>query len=100
MKPIYRDTQKGLIVCLLTRTVPAFFIYAGIRAESIGITDVICDGLIMSIITSDLIVAKMAKRQLHPWIVIFMMMSIFDKFIIYLSFSICAVLLGCRCSSQ
>lgn len=36
----------------------------------------------MSIITSDIILSKMAKRELHPWVVVFSMASIFSHFLI------------------
>jgi len=38
----------------------------------------------MSVLTSDLILAKMSNRDLHPYVVIFAMLSVLDNFIILL----------------
>jgi choline-phosphate cytidylyltransferase len=32
--------------------------------------DVICDGIFMAVLTSDVTLAKMAGRELHPWVVL------------------------------
>jgi glycerol-3-phosphate cytidylyltransferase-like family protein len=42
----------------------------------------IYDGIFMTVITADICVAKMAKRELHPWIVCMAMASIFNHFVI------------------
>jgi cytidyltransferase-like protein len=44
-----------------------------LRADTIyfpvTVTDVICDGFFLTVLTSDLTLAKMAQRELHPWVV-------------------------------
>jgi cytidyltransferase-like protein len=74
----HSSTRNGLIFCLLYRAFP------GIVIHFIGRTptthwDIICDGTFLAVISSDLILAKMAKRELHPWIVLFAMLSIFHN---------------------
>jgi len=43
--------------------------------------NIIADGLFHSVITVDMIVAKMSKRELHPWIVVFAMASVMSDFL-------------------
>ena len=45
---------------------------------SIGQFDVVFDGIFLTVITTDLIVSKMAKRELHPWLVVLAMGSVFS----------------------
>lgn len=66
---------NGLIICIIIKLIP-LFIKAKITPLSI-----IADGLMTSIITCDIILSKMANRQLHPWIIIITMISLFDSFI-------------------
>lgn len=59
---------------------PAILIYLNLFSER-NLLDIICDGLFMSIITTDIIVAKMAGRDLHPWLVIMAMGSLLSNFL-------------------
>lgn len=68
-----------MIFCLLYRAVPAALIYFNLFSER-TLLDIVCDGLFLSIITTDMIVAKMAGRDLHPWIVIMAMASLLSNF--------------------
>ncbi len=69
------DTRRGVLFCLLFRIAPAVLYYLGwVRSESM--LNVICDGLFVSVITTDLAVARMAKRPLHPWVWLFAMASV------------------------
>ena len=43
--------------------------------------DIVCDGLFMSMVTTDMIVGRKAGRDLHPWIVIFAMAAVVNNFI-------------------
>ena len=47
-----------------------FFFYG------VGFVHVICDGLFMAIVTTDVLVCRMAGRQLHPWVVMMGMVSL------------------------
>uniref|UniRef100_A0A7S1PGS5 Cytidyltransferase-like domain-containing protein n=1 Tax=Percolomonas cosmopolitus TaxID=63605 RepID=A0A7S1PGS5_9EUKA len=76
------STRNGLLFCLLIRYVPAFLIQLNLLASELSILEIICDGLFMSILTSDLILAKMSQRELHPWIVVFAMISLFNSFVL------------------
>merc|ERR1719487_30631 len=40
------------------------------NGDELGERDVICDGFFMSVVTADVIVGKMAGRELHPWVVL------------------------------
>ena len=71
------DTRRGVLFCLLFRVAPAVLFYLGwVNDESL--LNVICDGLFVSILTTDLAVAKMSGRNLHPWILVFAMLSVFN----------------------
>eukprot|EP01123_Difflugia_compressa_P003699 TRINITY_DN1499_c0_g1_i1.p1 TRINITY_DN1499_c0_g1~~TRINITY_DN1499_c0_g1_i1.p1 ORF type:complete len:508 (-),score=93.55 TRINITY_DN1499_c0_g1_i1:9-1532(-) len=75
-------TRNGLIFCLLYRAGPAVLMWLEIMPGSFTTLDLICEGLFMSVLTSDLILSKMASRDLHPYIVIFAMLSVLDNFLI------------------
>jgi choline-phosphate cytidylyltransferase len=70
-KETHRYTRKALLLVIFLRGIPAaFMIINGASDFGINMQDVICDGLFMGVVTSDLIVAKMAGRELHVWIVV------------------------------
>ena len=71
----HTDTRRGVLFCMLFRIAPAVLYYLGwVRSESL--LNVVCDGLIVSVITTDLAVARMARRPLHPWVWLFAMASV------------------------
>eukprot|EP01103_Thecamoeba_quadrilineata_P010313 TRINITY_DN2186_c0_g1_i2.p1 TRINITY_DN2186_c0_g1~~TRINITY_DN2186_c0_g1_i2.p1 ORF type:complete len:408 (-),score=38.68 TRINITY_DN2186_c0_g1_i2:490-1713(-) len=74
------SSRNGMTVCLMYRVIPATLIWLGVASEK-SLLDIICDGLFMSILTSDMILARMAKRDLHQWVVLFAMTSIFSNFL-------------------
>jgi cytidyltransferase-like protein len=63
-------TRFGLLISLSMRLVPAILLQAGVQNFPLTVTDVVCDGLFMSVLTSDIVLAKMASRELHPWVVV------------------------------
>jgi len=73
-------TRNGIMFCLIYRAVPAVLIYLNLFSER-TLLDIVCDGLFMSIITTDIIVAKMAGRDLHPWLVVMAMVSLLSNFL-------------------
>jgi hypothetical protein len=62
-------TRFGLITSLVMRLIPALLLHLGV-AYAPSVFDVICDGLFMAVLTSDLTLAKMAGRELHAWVVV------------------------------
>lgn len=74
------STRNGMLFCLLIRYFPALLIQLNLLTSDLSEFEIICDGLFMSILTSDLILAKMAQRDLHPWVVVFAMISLFNSF--------------------
>eukprot|EP00288_Rhodomonas_lens_P019588 CAMPEP_0177690858 /NCGR_PEP_ID=MMETSP0484_2-20121128/993_1 /TAXON_ID=354590 /ORGANISM="Rhodomonas lens, Strain RHODO" /LENGTH=519 /DNA_ID=CAMNT_0019201435 /DNA_START=134 /DNA_END=1690 /DNA_ORIENTATION=+ len=79
-------SRFSLLICICYRMIPAILMWlAGARNSEQQATDVhsvICDGLFLSVLTTDVIVAKMAKRRIHPWVVLMCMLSVFNNFII------------------
>lgn len=73
------STRNGLVFCLLYRVIPALTIQFVVGRARSTHWDIICDGIFMSVVTSDLILATMAKRELHPWVVVFAMLSLFHN---------------------
>ena len=63
-------TKFGLLMSLLMRLVPALLIQAGVQTSPLNQMDVLIDGLFMAVLTSDVVLAKMAGRELHPWVVL------------------------------
>lgn len=69
-------TRNSLLVILTLRSASGFLridVMDGVRMNR---RDVILDGLFLSMVTSDLIVAKMAGRELHWWVVMMATMVI------------------------
>ena len=77
------QTQTRLIICLAYRMVPGIIYKMGSISgeDELTLPAVIVDGLFLSVLTSDVVVSKMAKRALHPWIIIFCMISVMDPFV-------------------
>lgn len=73
-------SRFGLSASLLMRVIPALLLQLSKSASSSGeeagefskivMADVISDGLFMAVLTSDVTLAKMAGRELHPWVVL------------------------------
>lgn len=62
-------SRFGLSVCLLMRIVPAILLHFGVES-SLKVVDVVCDGFFMAVLTSDVTLAKMAGREIHPWVIL------------------------------
>lgn len=68
------STRNGLSICLLYHLLPKILLgYYNLSSGKGGLFDVskfeiITDGIFLSVLTSDMIVAKMANRDLHAWI--------------------------------
>ena len=63
-------SRFGMSTSLLMRFLPAIFLHLGVDAFDVTTADVICDGLFMAVLTSDVTMAKMAGREIHPWVVL------------------------------
>mmetsp|Transcript_17156 Transcript_17156/g.39624 ORF Transcript_17156/g.39624 Transcript_17156/m.39624 type:complete len:577 (+) Transcript_17156:230-1960(+) len=48
------------------------------EVPAVGMGDVICDGLFMAVLTSDLTLAKMGGREIHPWVVLMSLAAVFS----------------------
>jgi len=75
-------TQFGLLTSLSMRFVPALLLQAGVQPVPLTATDVICDGLFMAVLTADIALAKMARRELHPWVVVMSLAAVLSHSII------------------
>lgn len=81
-------SRFGLSASLLMRLIPAVLYFqvgnsnndsvVDNVATTVGTADVICDGLFMAVLTSDVTLAKMAGRELHPWVVLMSLAAIFS----------------------
>lgn len=69
-------SRFGLSTSLLMRAVTAVLLHLGVGSSSITEVDVICDGFFMAVLTSDVTVAKMAGREIHPWVVLMSMCAV------------------------
>mmetsp|Transcript_22042 Transcript_22042/g.53356 ORF Transcript_22042/g.53356 Transcript_22042/m.53356 type:complete len:549 (-) Transcript_22042:178-1824(-) len=65
-------SRFGIIFCLTMRLIPAIFLRWGFYPATYGLTavDVVVDGLFLAVLTSDVTLAKMAGREIHPWVVL------------------------------
>jgi hypothetical protein len=80
----FHETKVRLLLCLAYRTFPALLLWLlplrSVLNGQYGFVHVICDGLFLSIVTTDILVCRMAKRQLHPWVVMMGMVSLVSSF--------------------
>lgn len=65
-------TKYGLFISLFIRTVPLIF-----GTDHLTTYGTMANGLVMAVLTGDMIVAKMANRDLHQLVPVFMMLSLF-----------------------
>jgi cytidyltransferase-like protein len=70
------ETRVRLLICLGYRAVPALLVWLLPRPGAMGLPQVLCDGLFMAVVTTDVLVSRMGKRQLHPWVVMMGMGSL------------------------
>uniref|UniRef100_A0A7S2R0F4 ethanolamine-phosphate cytidylyltransferase n=1 Tax=Eucampia antarctica TaxID=49252 RepID=A0A7S2R0F4_9STRA len=75
-------SRFGLSASLLMRFLPAIFLHFGVPSFELKTADVICDGIFMAVLTSDVTLAKMAGREIHPWVVLMSMCSVLSHSII------------------
>mmetsp|Transcript_11054 Transcript_11054/g.24382 ORF Transcript_11054/g.24382 Transcript_11054/m.24382 type:complete len:280 (+) Transcript_11054:895-1734(+) len=80
-------SKFGILLGLLMRSGPAVLIHFGL-ATDFSVLDVICDGLFMAVLTSDVALAKMAGREIHPWVVLMSTATLFSHGVIL---SLCLV---------
>jgi len=73
-------TKITLLFCLFNRCIPSLMIKYGIQTGVLTIQDVICDGLFMAILTTELVLARMAKRELHSWLFFMVILSTLNRF--------------------
>merc|ERR1711991_1051073 len=79
-------TRNGILLCLgFSGVVPT--VHAALNssllldASDIPLRAIILDGTMFAVLITDLVVAKMASRDLHPWVVIFFMIGSFNHFL-------------------
>ena len=71
-------SKFAIFFCLSMRLIPAVLLRWGIYPATYGLTavDVVVDGLFLAVLTSDVTLAKMAGREVHPWVVLMSLGSI------------------------
>jgi choline-phosphate cytidylyltransferase len=78
-------TRFGCMASLGMRFVPALLLQLLRNSDSdyqLTSLDVICDGLFLTVLTSDLTLAKMARRELHPWVVLMSLAAVLSHSVI------------------
>jgi len=75
-KGVHSWTRRSLLAILMLRAGSALLRIEIVDASQTNHRDVIFDGLFMGMVTADLIVAKMAHRELHSWVVLMASMVI------------------------
>jgi len=72
LKKEHNWSRFGIVFCLTMRLIPAVFLRWGFYPASDGVTavDVVVDGMFLAVLTSDVTLAKMAGREIHPWVVL------------------------------
>eukprot|EP01128_Nolandella_sp_AFSM9_P004765 TRINITY_DN2204_c0_g1_i1.p1 TRINITY_DN2204_c0_g1~~TRINITY_DN2204_c0_g1_i1.p1 ORF type:complete len:546 (+),score=76.90 TRINITY_DN2204_c0_g1_i1:181-1638(+) len=72
-------TRNGLLITVAYRIIPSVLYSYGLWSPNPSPLEIISAGMFVSVVASDMILAKMADRQLHPYIVIFTMMSLVNS---------------------
>ncbi|KAL7536293.1 hypothetical protein ACHAXR_007056 [Thalassiosira sp. AJA248-18] len=73
LKKEHNWSRFGIIFCLTMRLIPAVFLRWGVYPATtyeLTAVDVVVDGLFLAVLTSDVTLAKMAGREIHPWVVL------------------------------
>jgi hypothetical protein len=72
LKKEHSWSRFRIIFCLMMRFIPAVFLRWGVYPSTYDLTavDVVVDGLFLAVLTSDVTLAKMAGREIHPWVVL------------------------------
>jgi cytidyltransferase-like protein len=81
-------SRFGTLTSLLLRLGPALLHGLGLPNYEQSIADVMCDGFFMSVLTTDITLAKMAGREIHPWVVL---MGFASSFSYSVTFTLTAV---------
>ena len=76
----HSQTRNLLLVCLFYRAIPDLLSVVGLTWP-IRLENVIVDGFFMAILTTEMVMARMADREIHPWLPVMAMMSLLDKFL-------------------
>jgi len=76
MRSVHTWTRRSLLAILMLRAGSALLRIEIVAAAQTSQRDVIFDGLFMGMVTADLIVAKMAHRELHSWVILMASMVI------------------------
>lgn len=71
-------SRFGIICCLNMRFIPAVLLRFGIYQAELSAVDVVVDGLFLTVLTSDITLAKMAGREIHPWVVLMSTAAVFS----------------------
>jgi len=74
------ETRNGLFISLGIRFIPSVLIYLNLISDTLSVYTIISHGLIMAVLTGDMIVSKMAQRELHPLVPTFTIISLFNNF--------------------
>jgi choline-phosphate cytidylyltransferase len=86
MERRHRPTVAGLLLCFVFRIFRVAIVSHHLSLsedEGLPIRTVLADGIFISLLCSDIIVAKIARRNLHPWIVLFCMVAVFDDMLMF-----------------
>lgn len=70
------STRYGMLISLGVRLIPSILIYLGAMADSLDSLVVLNNGIIMGLLTSEIIVAKMSKRDLSQYVPVLIMLSV------------------------
>jgi len=77
-------SRFGISVSLLMRMAPALFELLGTSsAPNLVPLDVISDGFFMSLLITDVMLAKMAGREIHAWVVLMSTASLLSHTVIF-----------------
>eukprot|EP00912_Choanoflagellata_sp_UC4_P002010 UC4_evm7s1289 len=85
-----RRSATVLMACLSVRCIPAVIMRysAKMNIGDVSLHQIVLDGLFLSILTSDVIIAKVANRPVHGLLIVFAIFSIINNFGIYCSICI------------
>ncbi|QKF94389.1 CDP-alcohol phosphatidyltransferase [Fadolivirus algeromassiliense] len=74
----HNATRNGLLLSLAISFIPSMMIRMGLSSD---IMSVIGNGIILSVLTGDIIVSKMANKEMHSLVPIMLMMSLFNNYL-------------------
>ena len=81
LESTHNGTRMGLTICIVYRIIPIGLLFYDFELTTL---DIVANGLVICVITSDIVISRMSGRELHPFVVILVMLSVFSNILVFM----------------